>query len=840
MIRKTFITSLVVASMMLVNVPTAYLETTFKINSVTVDKVDSLGKPAEDVRSFGITFTSPPKDIDLLIRKKSPDEFFYSKHIDSIENATTLYMSPGDWTKKLEPSTTYTYSVSANAATTVTGNQSDAYTGEFTTINFTPVAVDNAQFIIVVPPQKTTFWPGETIGDFPIKMRNTGNTPWEAGKVVLAQYPGNAEQYAWAQSAWGIGRPVVNPGEEVTFNVQFGTAPTTARTTQFQWRMARDWGNPGFPSNAKWFGDVVPSTPLTWSVSEKPTKPFTPQPIRATFTGNYINNLYPEMKIEWAMGSERDYFRIHWIYNEKRSVDTWYRVDGGRTEYTGAFDSGKNKIQLVAYKNYGNPNVQEDDIASDSIEMEFTAPSQSSKTDFDAQYIGGSFTGDVPAPITAIPGKAYTFGFTFVNKGTRTWDPQFVALILTENGLRKTSYPLQGSIGVAPGTWATFDNVVSITAPTTPGSYRYQWKMASRNPGESLTQMQEFGASAPPAGELVLNVPSLNTSSQVITNVTINNIKSNEVTIRWTTSQPSSDLLYLGTNPDQLQAGGVPGQRTNHIVTWSNLTSSTSYYYRIEANNGDGVVKTDTNTFTTLSSGSSSVVVNPPPSSSQVSEEQNKLRERIQQLEYKISDLENKVVDLEKKLVTATNNNLISKIKGRILLQVEENGEAWYVDPATYKKYYLKDGNSSYTALGAFGLGIRNVDLAKIPVGIESRFQLQDSDGDGLDDKLEKALGTDPTKADTDGDGYSDGDEVKRGYNPLGEGTQQLDTALSNKLKGRILLQVENGGQAWYVSPVDGKRYYMADGELAYQIMRYLSLGITNTDLRQIPVGEFR
>ena len=42
----------------------------------------------------------------------------------------------------------------------------------------------------------------------------------------------------------------------------------------------------------------------------------------------------------------------------------------------------------------------------------------------------------------------------------------------------------------------------------------------------------------------------------------------------------------------------------------------------------------------------------------------------------------------------------------------------------------------------------------------------------------------------------------------------------------------------WYVSPVDGKRYYMADGEAAYQIMRFLSLGITNVDIRKIPVGE--
>ena len=46
-----------------------------------------------------------------------------------------------------------------------------------------------------------------------------------------------------------------------------------------------------------------------------------------------------------------------------------------------------------------------------------------------------------------------------------------------------------------------------------------------------------------------------------------------------------------------------------------------------------------------------------------------------------------------------------------------------------------------------------------------------DSDLDGLPDDLEKRIGTDPNKADTDGDGYKDGEEVKNGYNPLGDGS---------------------------------------------------------------------
>ena len=44
-----------------------------------------------------------------------------------------------------------------------------------------------------------------------------------------------------------------------------------------------------------------------------------------------------------------------------------------------------------------------------------------------------------------------------------------------------------------------------------------------------------------------------------------------------------------------------------------------------------------------------------------------------------------------------------------------------------------------------------------------------DSDQDRLPDHLEKILGTDLNKIDTDGDSYSDFDEIKNGYNPVGD-----------------------------------------------------------------------
>ncbi|MEK7584488.1 MAG: immunoglobulin-like domain-containing protein [Patescibacteria group bacterium] len=196
-------------------------------------------------------------------------------------------------------------------------------------------------------------------------------------------------------------------------------------------------------------------------------------------------------------------------------------------------------------------------------------------------------------------------------------------------------------------------------------------------------------------------------------------------------------------------------------------------------------------------------------------------------------------VHAEQELVSTPDEGMISRLAGRILLQVEEHGEAWYLDPSSRSKYYLRDGRTAYEALRKFGLGITNADLSKIPIGVEDRFADADTDGDGLADKLEEALGTGLDNPDSDRDGATDGAEVLTNRtNPLGAGGMQQSGALSDRLKGKILLQVESKGEAWYVSPVDGLRYYMKDGDAAYQIMRFLSLGITNTDLRKIPVDS--
>jgi hypothetical protein len=63
-------------------------------------------------------------------------------------------------------------------------------------------------------------------------------------------------------------------------------------------------------------------------------------------------------------------------------------------------------------------------------------------------------------------------------------------------------------------------------------------------------------------------------------------------------------------------------------------------------------------------------------------------------------------------------------------------------------------------------------------------------------------------------------------------------TSLAQRLKGFVLLQVQASGEAWYVNPADGTRWYLKDGSAAYQIMRSLGLGISESDYAKLAAGN--
>lgn len=127
---------------------------------------------------------------------------------------------------------------------------------------------------------------------------------------------------------------------------------------------------------------------------------------------------------------------------------------------------------------------------------------------------------------------------------------------------------------------------------------------------------------------------------------------------------------------------------------------------------------------------------------------------------------------------------LAERLSGRILLQVQDKGQAWYVNPVDLRRYSLGSQTNAYNLMRTLGLGITNANLARIP-------------------------------------------EYRKGGG---------DVNFARRFSGRILLQVEDKGKAWYISPVNLQRYYLGSPAQAYQLMRNLGLGITNANLGQIPI----
>jgi len=182
--------------------------------------------------------------------------------------------------------------------------------------------------------------------------------------------------------------------------------------------------------------------------------------------------------------------------------------------------------------------------------------------------------------------------------------------------------------------------------------------------------------------------------------------------------------------------------------------------------------------------------------------------------------------------------SLADNLSGRILLQVEASGEAWYMYPGDNKRYYLGRPADAFTIMQGLGIGISNSDLEKIPIGL-TNYVDDDTDKDGLSDRLEESLETDISNSDSDGDGFSDKDEIMLGYNPNGTGNIKIDRSFASRQAGNIFIQTEKQGQAWYISPVDNKRYYLGRPDDAFTIMRELGLGITNYNISTLAIGYY-
>lgn len=185
-------------------------------------------------------------------------------------------------------------------------------------------------------------------------------------------------------------------------------------------------------------------------------------------------------------------------------------------------------------------------------------------------------------------------------------------------------------------------------------------------------------------------------------------------------------------------------------------------------------------------------------------------------------------------LMALADNTASKRMRGRIVLQVESRGEAWYVRSDKAERIYLGNPASAFNIMRTIGVGINNINIEKIPIFLDDVISGIDADNDGLSNDLEDAIGTDPQKADSDGDGYADGNEIKNNYSPFGPGKIPIDLVFSRKHAGKIFVATERHGEAWYVNPSNAKRYFLGRPADAFAVMRRVGVGITNNDLNTI------
>lgn len=122
--------------------------------------------------------------------------------------------------------------------------------------------------------------------------------------------------------------------------------------------------------------------------------------------------------------------------------------------------------------------------------------------------------------------------------------------------------------------------------------------------------------------------------------------------------------------------------------------------------------------------------------------------------------------------------NLSSQSSGKIFLDVDNKGEAWYINPLDFHRYYLGRPMDAFNLMRNLSIGISNTDF------------------------------------------------------------QGISSSTPTKLRGRIIIKVQDLGKAYYVNPETANLVYLGRPSDAFNLMRKESQGIKDADLMTIPIGK--
>jgi len=125
---------------------------------------------------------------------------------------------------------------------------------------------------------------------------------------------------------------------------------------------------------------------------------------------------------------------------------------------------------------------------------------------------------------------------------------------------------------------------------------------------------------------------------------------------------------------------------------------------------------------------------------------------------------------------------------GRFLVESATSKDAWYVNAVDGRTVYFANPSHALKSMPQFALGITNADLFKIA-------RVEDTTG-------------------------------------------SFDLALSKRLAGRFLLQVQDKGQVWYVHPTSFKRYYIGSENDVLAVYKASALVTSQTTLNSLTYAQ--
>jgi RHS repeat-associated protein len=356
------------------------------------------------------------------------------------------------------------------------------------------LGANNAAFVSQSVP--TVMAPGQVYA-VTVTMQNTGTTTWTAGTFHRLGTQNPQDNTLWT-GATRVALPAsVAPGANATFSFNV-TAPATAGTYNFQWKMVQD--------GVEWFGaqsaNVAVKVGLNDSAFVSQSVPPVMQPGQSyavTATWKNTGGSTWTVAAGHKMGSQNPQDNLTWGMN---------RVNLPGTTAPGA--NATFSWNVTAPSTPGTYNFQWKTLQSGVEWFGALSTNAAVKVGLDnAAFVSQS------VPATMVAGQTYEVSVTMQNTGSTTWAAGTVGLA-SQNPQGNTTWGpskinLASSVAPSAQTTLTF----SVTAPATPGSYNFQWKMVEGTNGwfgaQSTNVAVNVTLGAPESNMFFIHADHLNT-----------------------------------------------------------------------------------------------------------------------------------------------------------------------------------------------------------------------------------------------------------------------------------------------------------------------------------------